>query len=133
MCTYSMVIDKFTGDFQPWIIPQVPIENPLGLQDLINRFKIAQEAAKVVDNALGSPDCEDPEKVKLVERVAELEQALKKALGTYVLKDGDWYLGPSGAYCNRRLGARRFQGKAEAEAFAADMIPKPRAVKVVHK
>lgn len=134
MCVYSMIIDRFQPDFLPWAKPFVtPIKNPIDLQDLINRFKTGAEAAKVVDAALGAPDCEDPEKLKLLDRVAELEKALKDSLGTYILKDGEWYLGPSGAYCNRRAGARRFQGKAEAEAHAATLLPVPRAVKVVQK
>jgi len=139
MCVYSMVIDRFQPDFAPWIgqkpwtAPNAPLENPQALKDLIAEFQKAQEAAKVVDAAMGAPDCEDPEKAKLLDRVAELEEALKDALGTYVLKDGEWYLGPSGAYCNRLTGARRFQGKEEAEKVAATLLPVPRCVKLVRK
>ncbi len=133
MCTISMIYDKFGDNFQPWTIPNAPLDNQEALKDLIAEFKKAREAAEIVDEALGNADCADPEKAKLVERVAELEKALKDALGTYVLKDREWYLTPTDAYTTQRAGARLFQSKDEAEDHAATLVPAPRAVKIVRK
>lgn len=138
MCVYSMIIDRFQPDFAPWIIPgtgplppATPIVDPDALAKLIEAFKASTEAAKVVDKALGAPDCEDPEKAKLVERVAELEKMLKDTLGVFILKDREWYLSPSGAYTNLRSGARRFETKTAAKAHAETLLPIPRVVKIV--
>lgn len=136
MCVYSMIIDRFQPDFAPWTtlphtIPATPIVDPDALRKLIENFKTAEEAAKVVDKALGAPDCEDPEKAKLVERVAELEKLLADQLGVFLLKDRDWYLGPSGAYTNLRSGARRFDTRLAAKTHAATLVPVPRVVKLV--
>lgn len=38
------------------------------------------EGAKTVDKLTGQPDCEDPEKAKLVARVEELEKKLAKQM-----------------------------------------------------
>lgn len=54
-------------------IPLVSTPTPADMQKLIDEFKKATEAAKVVDLATGQPDCADPEKAKLEERVAALE------------------------------------------------------------
>ncbi len=140
MCTYSMIIDKFGVDFQPWIgqkpwtAPNAPLDNPQALKDLIAEFKAAQEAAKVVDAALGDPDCEDPEKMALVARVAELEALLnQKTEGTYFLKDGEWYLHASGAYSSSRSSAKIFSTREDAEEFSLTLDPKPRVVRLRKK
>jgi len=70
----------------PWgVVPStgLPI-SPEDLATLIAAFHKAVEAAKAADKAAGQPDCTDPDKVKLEERVAELERrldAMSKALG----------------------------------------------------
>jgi hypothetical protein len=94
MCVVSMVFDHFEKQFPTW--PNVP--NPMPsppppqvdlsglfsvtrereeeLRKLIKEFREAVEAAKKVDVLTKQPDCEDPEKAKLVDRVAELERRL---------------------------------------------------------
>lgn len=93
-----MVIDQYQDRFD-WFKPD-PAARPTGalpavtfwpqaqideLKALIAEFKEALAAAKLVDKVTGQPDCEDPEKAKLVDRVEELE---KRVLGTkrYYLK-----------------------------------------------
>lgn len=97
MCVVSMVMDDFNDRFRPWI--DQPINPPLPqtitvtdgtsgawltsatvaeLRQLIQEFKEAVAAAKTVDRLTKQPDCQDPEKIKLVERVAELEKQLAK-------------------------------------------------------
>jgi hypothetical protein len=44
----------------------------------IEDFKKARDAAIVVDNLTEQPDCEDLEKKKLEERIAELEKQVKE-------------------------------------------------------
>lgn len=101
MCTISMVIDKFAPQF-PWFdpntpyrptttSPQIPEPSPFPFQPvvpwtpplpiaelraLIDEFKKAIEAAKVVDKVLGKEDCVDPEKAKLLARVNGLERQM---------------------------------------------------------
>lgn len=48
------------------------------LKKLIADFKEAVEAAKKVDALTGQPDCVDPAKQKLEDRVAELERKIAK-------------------------------------------------------
>lgn len=57
------------------VISQEEIES---LRKLIAEFKEAVEAAKVVDRLTNQPDCVDPEKKKLEDRVALLEQEIAK-------------------------------------------------------
>lgn len=45
---------------------------------LIEAFKKAVAAARVVDELTSQPDCEDPEKAALVDRVAALEKRLEE-------------------------------------------------------
>lgn len=99
---------KFPKDIEEWpgivpVIPVTPASIPSGtvtittgpikapfqiisneeveaLQKLINDFKTAVEAAKAVDRLTGQPDCVDPEKKKLEERVAKLEQQIAQLL-----------------------------------------------------
>lgn len=48
------------------------------MRALIAEFREALHAAQVVDRLTKQPDCEDPEKAKLVDRVAELERRLNE-------------------------------------------------------
>lgn len=87
MCVISMVMDHYQP-LIPEITPLGPTFGPtappiqygwppsvdlVALRRLIDEFNAAVAAAKTVDKLTGQPDCEDPEKMKLVERVAELE------------------------------------------------------------
>jgi hypothetical protein len=89
MCVYSAIGPMFEPlvpiptpsphmPYAPWgPVPQtgLPI-SPEDLATLLAAFHKAVEAAKAADRATGQPDCSDPEKVKLEERVAELERRL---------------------------------------------------------
>jgi len=77
-----MVMDHYSTTFpqqQPtWTVTYEPSETER-LRKLIDEFKEAVEAAKKLDVLTNQPDCVDPEKAKLEERVAELERQLAKA------------------------------------------------------
>lgn len=92
MCVVSMVHDGFEPII-PWVetVPAddwwrgpyvAPKANPidaapaLDLGALIKEFRELIEAAKRIDEVTKQPDCVDPEKAKLQERVAELEKLL---------------------------------------------------------
>jgi hypothetical protein len=102
MCVVSGVYDHFNKliplpwpqPIQPWV-PVVPTTPPpiitIGsttteitpslaeeLRQLIREFREAVAAAKTVDRLTGQPDCADPDKAKLEERVAALEKELAK-------------------------------------------------------
>lgn len=83
MCTVSMVYDHY----QPRIpsnrppywppAPAAPVPDKTAaneLRQLIAEFRKAVEAAKTVDRLTDQPDCEDPEKASLEERVRRLEE-----------------------------------------------------------
>jgi hypothetical protein len=88
MCIYSAIGPMFEP-FVPHPIPAsapawpwgpmpgtgLPI-SPEDLASLLDAFHKAVAAAKAADKATGQPDCADPQKVKLEERVAELERRL---------------------------------------------------------
>lgn len=91
MCMVSNVYDQWNPWFpSPSTVPvtqPTPIPTPIVIQQglnispedlrlLIKSFHKAVEAAKVFDQITGQPDCEDPDKAKLEERVAELEKRL---------------------------------------------------------
>ena len=100
MCVYSMVIDHFAPKFpsdwppSPTTVPITPVDlQPVTVQPgdltpfntaaaiaelrkLIQEFREAVEAAKKVDTLTGQPDCVDPAKASLHERVERLEKAL---------------------------------------------------------
>lgn len=91
MCVYSMVMDHYQPRFpdlyapvypkQPatttiTLAPSLDASAMAELRKLIDEFKQAVEAAKKVDALTGQPDCEDPEKAKLEDRVLELERRL---------------------------------------------------------
>lgn len=122
MCVMSMVIDAyrplFPEPFDVWPQPVSPTIAPTDWQKLIDSFKQATEAAKAADTATGQPDCEDPEKAKLIARVAELEKLLEERV--WVVKMGSMYWGVDGS---RGVGwvvgqkrALRYYDKAFARA-----------------
>lgn len=86
MCVYSMVLDHFAPRF-PWPEPPPPPETPWSgypvlpvdwkaIDKSLDDFRKAAEAAKLIDKLTGQPDCEDPSKKALEERVAILEREL---------------------------------------------------------
>lgn len=99
MCVVSMVYDHFDKIIPPvWeplqplplqptpgafsipnfqIISQEEVDN---IRKLIGEFKQAVEAAKTVDRLTNQPDCEDPVKKKLEDRVAALEAQVAELL-----------------------------------------------------
>lgn len=99
MCVLSGVYDHYKPLFQPLgpftppqtfpFMPSLPIQPmiitpPISpaevaeLRQLIKDFKEAVKAAKTVDRLTNQPDCSDPEKAKLLKRVATLEKELAK-------------------------------------------------------
>jgi hypothetical protein len=84
MCVISMVMDNFEDRFNRKPYGMLPSTQPVvisppelaELRELIAQFKEAVQAAKTVDRLTGQPDCVDPKKAKLEERVAELERRL---------------------------------------------------------
>ncbi len=98
MCVVSMVHDFYDDRFDKYFpIPvgfptteTIPVNHPnqftvsppsvdlAELRQLIKEFKEAMAAAKVVDKLTGQPDCVDPEKAKLIERIENLEKELRK-------------------------------------------------------
>ena len=80
MCVYSMVMEYYNPK-----IPSTPFktnewspERQSEFEKLFDDIRKAAEAAKVVDELTGQPDCVDPEKQKLEKRVAALEKELKR-------------------------------------------------------
>ena len=84
MCTLSMVIDHFDQRIPGgWTWPPRLSEPAIDLAELrrlINEFREAVDAAKTVDRLTGQPDCVDPEKAKLQERVERLEKVVDALL-----------------------------------------------------
>ena len=90
MCFTSAVVDQF-GPYIPqkWAPPQTtfPTHPPKTytadeLGELLAAFRKAYEAAEKFDALTGQPDCVDPEKAKLIERVEELERRLAAVEGS---------------------------------------------------
>lgn len=80
MCFTSLVMEQYRPYIPepqrwPWPAPApaLPVDE---LRELIDSFKAALEAAKTFDRVTGQPDCVDPEKALLEERVAALEKKL---------------------------------------------------------
>ena len=67
MCAVSVVYDMFGKQPDSWYTLQ-----------RIDLFHSMVTDAKIFDVEAGQPDCEDPEKAKLEERIAELEAELEK-------------------------------------------------------
>ena len=94
MCNVSMIFDTYKphlpdpnaypwpqpGTAVPWPIAPAPRvgewPTPTALRELLESFRQAVEAAKAFDRLTNQPDCEDPEKAKLLDRVDELERRL---------------------------------------------------------
>jgi hypothetical protein len=90
VCMTSAVFDQWQPAFPPadrWVYPWTPQpRNPFipspkrytpdDLRELLDAFHKALEAAEKYDEITGQPDCEDAEKAKLLDRVAELEERL---------------------------------------------------------
>jgi len=86
MCVMSMVHDHYRDQFGGWQWPPIhpnpyapaipPVEEQERLRKIIQDFREAQAAAEKLDKLMKQPDCVDPEKAKLQERVAELEKQL---------------------------------------------------------
>lgn len=83
MCVVSMVHDHYNEPFRKWlsdtpvIQPWIPVAEIEELRKLIREFREALTAAKRVDELTNQPDCVDPKKATLEERVAELERRLR--------------------------------------------------------
>jgi hypothetical protein len=66
MCAVSVVYDMFGKQPDDWYT-----------LDRIDLFKRMVADARVFDEESGQPDCEDPEKAKVTERIDNLEKELK--------------------------------------------------------
>jgi hypothetical protein len=96
MCVMSMVHDHF-DKIVPWAEPYVPSPGTFfpyvpgttegfDLAKVLEAFKRATEAAKVVDDETKQADCVDPEKLKLADRVRELEALLASGIEFVLVK-----------------------------------------------
>jgi len=66
MCAVCVIYDTFGKLPDTW----------WNTQDRITTFYTVLDQARILDALTGAPDCEDPEKAKLLERVEELEKQL---------------------------------------------------------
>lgn len=93
MCVVSMVHDSLTqglglgqalqqGQDSNWFKsisePKLTAQDIADLRQLIADFREACAAAKIVDKFTGQPDCVDPEKAKIEERITKLEEGLAR-------------------------------------------------------
>lgn len=91
MCVVSQVYDYFQPDITKWSNPNTVMPN-LGqvvwgaqftgaevgeIRALLADFRKAKAAAEVVDKLTKQPDCVDPEKAKLEQKIQELERIIK--------------------------------------------------------
>lgn len=97
MCVVSMVQDQFRPiiprpvwpyslpikttpwspqPIKPIVYPWTPPMASEALDELLRKYNKMLNLAEEVDDLTGQPDCEDPEKATLRERVAELERRL---------------------------------------------------------
>lgn len=99
MYIVSNVMDHYRPQFEPYRRDTTPTStftitqsvDLVELARLIEDFKEAVAAAKKLDVLTKQPDCEDPEKAKLVARVADLEkqlEAVREAAAPPAGKDG---------------------------------------------
>ena len=78
MCVVSLVMDYYRPRIDEWWFqPLTPSVAPSVMKE-ISDLKKAVQGAEDVDRLTGQPDCVDPEKAKLMERVAALEAAVSK-------------------------------------------------------
>lgn len=64
------------SDASPWI-PLAPVQPKLPTLEEIDAFLKLYEEAKRFDAATKQPDCEDPEKIKLLEQIEALKARLE--------------------------------------------------------
>jgi hypothetical protein len=76
---YKPQFERFYNPPQPLFYP--PPQTTEEIERLIREFREAIDSAKRLDVLTKQPDCEDPEKAKLEERVAELERQIKDLKG----------------------------------------------------
>lgn len=110
MCIVSMVHDKMGPafpDIQPWdgrpVYPTVPsvVTSPnvvaltaqpsfdfSELKKLIEEFRELIKAATLLDQKLNQPDCVDPEKAKLGEKIAKLESLINSPPEFVIVEGG---------------------------------------------
>jgi hypothetical protein len=101
MCTFSMIVDEIGPKIPditspnpftpPWVAPRPPMSFTPYTHDQIEEWrkffeeaKAKLAAAKAEDEAAGTPDCTDPAKAPILERLAEMERrlaAIEKAVG----------------------------------------------------
>jgi hypothetical protein len=81
MCIVSNVGDMGSGLIPPWPWPQ-PFPSPFPggqpvpfSEEAAEEFKLILKSAKKYDVDTGQPDCEDPEKTKVVAKVEEAAAA----------------------------------------------------------
>lgn len=105
MCIVSMIHDHYNDRFAPWFepnrlpwdpfplprpaVPVTPPPKPISdeiaealrtLRQLIDEYREAIAKAKRLDELTGQPDCEDPKKASLEERVTDVERQLSSLL-----------------------------------------------------
>lgn len=95
MCVMSAVMDQYKVQYKPHIPdpytwPQQPWQHTIGpstfelqrqineLKELLESFRKAVDAAEVFDRLTGQPDCIDPEKAQLLDRVNQLEAKIRR-------------------------------------------------------
>ena len=99
MCVYSMVVDDWANKLPnswttittpdpDWLKRFNPGFKPVDLIGEIGKMEIELAEAKKQDAVEGNPDCSDPEKQKLLERVKQLEEMLKKQPEFVIVKGG---------------------------------------------
>jgi hypothetical protein len=89
MCVYSVVAQQigpwiptappvypYPHDYTPRQV--IPDRSNEELRELLDTFKELLDAAAKVDKVTGQPDCADPEKTKVLERMDELEKRLEE-------------------------------------------------------
>jgi hypothetical protein len=97
MCVMSAVMDQYSPYIpqpnswpymstapgypaaSPAASPVLPVPDQIdAMKTFLESFHKATEAAQVFDEQTGQPDCIDPEKAQLLDRVAQLEAKIKK-------------------------------------------------------
>ena len=76
MCTTSAVLDAYRPIVDQRFAQFFPHDHSTEILEEIRAFRRLYEAARAFDIKTGQPDCEDPEKAKLLKRVDELEARL---------------------------------------------------------
>jgi hypothetical protein len=66
MCAVSVIYDMFNKQADSWYT-----------RDRLQLFERMVEDAKIFDKESDQPDCEDPEKAKVLKRVSKLKKKLK--------------------------------------------------------